>query len=317
MFFKRRPRNRRLERDHVLDVKLRTQQTRSERARLIARVVAVLAGLTAVVFVVSRGGEWILDTLLFRNDAFAVQIIDVKTDGVIPTDVLKRWAGVKPGDNLWALDLAAVERELMLRPLVKTVALEREFPYTLRIRVAEREPIAQVLVVQSPQRGGGFLRYFIDETGHVMQPLNGGQPVLGANPLVENLPALTGLTMAELRPGHVIETPKVRAALDLIQAFDQSPMAGLVELRSLDVSGVDVIQVTTGRGSEVTFSANRLGEQLRRWRQVHDFGLRQNKLISTLDLSVTNNVPARWVEAGATDHQPPRARPVRTRRKNA
>lgn len=315
-FFKRRPRNRRLEKEHVLDVKLRTLPTRVERARLIMKVVAAIAAVTLATFLVRRGGEWILDALLFRNDAFALQVIDVKTDGAVPAETLRRWAGVKTGDNLWALDMAQVERELLLRPVVKSVALEREFPYTLRIRVSEREPIAQVLVVQAPQRGGGFLRYFLDETGHVMQPLDNGQVVLGANPMADSLPALTGLTMSQLRPGHTIETPKVRAALALIQAFEQSPMAGLVELRSLDVAGTDVIQVTTGQGSEVIFSTDRLGEQLRRWRQVYDYGMRQGKLILTLDLSVTNHVPARWVEAGPTDHPVLRARPLRPRRRN-
>lgn len=316
-FFKRRPRNRRLERDHVLDVKLRTQQTRMERARLIMKVVTILAALTLAVFLCRRGGEWVLDTLLYRNDAFALQVIDVKTDGVVPADTLRRWAGVKSGDNLWALDMSRVERELLLRPVVRSVALEREFPYTLRIRVCEREPIAQVLIVQSPQRGGGFLRYFLDEEGHVMQPLEGAQVVLGSNPLVDNLPALTGLSMSELRPGHTIETPKVRAALSLIRAFEQSPMAGVVDLRSLDISGTDVIQVATGQGSEVTFSTDRLVEQLRRWRQVHDYGVRRNKLIATLDLSVTNHVPARWMEAGSTELPALRAKPLRPRRKHA
>lgn len=317
MFFKRPPRNRRLEREHVLDVKLRTQQARQERARWVARVFTVLAGITAATFLCWRGGQWLLDVLLFRNDAFALQVIEVKTDGHMSPELLRRWAGVKTGDNLWALDLARVERDLLLAPVVKAVALEREFPYTLRIRVTEREPIAQVLVVRAPQHGGGFVRYFLDETGHVMLPIEGGRAVLGANPLVGNLPALTGLSMAELRPGHIVETPKVRAALRLIQAFDESPMAGLVEFRSLDVSGIDVIQVTTGHGSEVTFSLDRLGEQLRRWRQVHDYGLQQGKVVSSLDLSVTNNVPARWVEAAAVDTLIPKATKPRPRRKNA
>ncbi len=317
MMFSRRTRNRRMEREHVLDVKVRAQQVRQERARLLARVVTGMAGLLAVVFLSWRGGQWLVDVLLTENDAFALQVIDVRSDGDIPPDLLRRWAGVKHGDNLWALDLARIERDLLLAPLVKSVALEREFPYTLRIRVTEREPIAQVLVVRAPHHGGGFVRYFLDETGHVMLPIDGGRAVLGANPLVADLPALTGLRMSELRPGVAIDTPKVKAALRLIRAFEQSPMAGLVELRSLDVTGVEVIQVTTGHGSEVTFALDRIGEQLRRWRQIHDYGLSQQKVIATLDLSVTNNVPARWVEAGALTPVPPAPRSARSRRPHA
>lgn len=317
MFFRQRPRNRRLDRDKVLDVKMRKQQVRQENTRLAVRVFTVLTGLATAAFLFWRGGQWLLDTLMFQNDAFAVQVIDVQTDGAIPPDVLRRWSGVKPGDNLWAIDFARVQRDLCLAPLVKSVALVREFPYTLRIRVTEREPEAQVLVMRPPEHGGGFVRYLLDAEGHVMLPFDGGRAVIGANPTSDYLPSLTGLSMGELRPGHAIETPKVQAALRLIRAFDRSAMAGLVELRSLDVSGLGVIQVTTSRGSEVVFALDRLDEQLSRWRLVHDFGLRQGRVIANLDLSVTNNVPARWMEAGTTEPPPVRGRPPRTKKTHA
>ena len=42
---------------------------------------------------------------------FAIQRIDVQTDGVIAPDQLRRWSGVKPGENLIALDLAVGEAQ--------------------------------------------------------------------------------------------------------------------------------------------------------------------------------------------------------------
>ena len=47
MWFKRKPRNRRLGRDHVLDVKLRSSQVRAARSR---RLALTLGGVFAVVF---------------------------------------------------------------------------------------------------------------------------------------------------------------------------------------------------------------------------------------------------------------------------
>ena len=44
--------------------------------------------------------------MVYENRAFAIEQIDVQTDGVISTDQLRRWAGVKAGENLLALDLA-------------------------------------------------------------------------------------------------------------------------------------------------------------------------------------------------------------------
>ena len=92
--------------------------------------------------------------MVYENKAFAIEEIDVQTDGVISVDQLRRWAGVKPEENLLALDLARVKRDLELVPLVQSVSVERILPHTLRIRVTEREPIAQVNVPRPRPSGG-------------------------------------------------------------------------------------------------------------------------------------------------------------------
>ena len=60
---------------------------------------------------------------------------DLQTDGVISTEQLRRWANVRLGDSLFALDLARVKRDLEFVPLVSFVSVERLLPTTLRIRV--------------------------------------------------------------------------------------------------------------------------------------------------------------------------------------
>jgi len=83
----------------------------------------------------------------------------------------------------------------------------------------------------------------------------------------------------------------------LIGAFERSPMAGLDDLRRIDVSAPEILQVTTGQGSEITFSVRDLDRQLRRWREICDFGRKMHKAVGMLDLAVPNNIPARWVDA--------------------
>jgi hypothetical protein len=85
-----------------------------------------------------------------------------------------------------------------------------------------------------------------------------------------------------------------------------------VDLKRIDVSSPDVIVVTTGQGSEVTFGLSDLDHQLRRWRRVHEEGYRQGKgNLASLDLSVANNAPARWLDPQIV---PPRAKPPKTTR---
>jgi cell division septal protein FtsQ len=64
-----------------------------------------------------------------------------------------RWSGVREGENLLGLDLARVKRDLELVPLIRSAAVERVPPNTLRIRVSEREPLARVLAPQAASSG--------------------------------------------------------------------------------------------------------------------------------------------------------------------
>ena len=54
-----------------------------------------LFAVTAGVFLAWRGSQWGLNALLYDNKAFAIQEIDVQTDGVIALDQLRRWTGVR------------------------------------------------------------------------------------------------------------------------------------------------------------------------------------------------------------------------------
>jgi hypothetical protein len=94
--------------------------------------------------------------------------------------------------------------------------------------------------------------------------------------------------------------------LRLIVAFAHSPMAGLVDLKRIDISESEVLVATTADGSEVTFGLGDPEQQLRRWREVFDLGQKMNKAIATLDLAITNNIPARWQEASAAPAEPQR-----------
>ncbi len=77
-----------------------------------------------------------------------------------------------------------------------------------------------------------------------------------------------------------------------------------------------VLVVATGQGSEVTFGLENFNRQLARWREIYEMGARMSKAVATLDLAVTNNIPARWLEASAAPPGPKNIKTPRTRRKN-
>lgn len=318
MWFKRKPKNRRLGREHVLDVKLRSSQVRAARMRLTAIALGAAFATIFGLYLVWRIGECALNWLVYENKAFAIQEIDLQTDGVVAVGQLRRWTGVKLGENLLALDLARVQRDLELVPVIKSASVERILPHTLRVRVVEREPLAQISVAR-PRANGGIESAVVhlDADGCVMLPLDPRQRAASANQPAEALPAINGVNANDLQPGRRLDAPPVQAALQLLVCFDQSPMAGLVELKTIDLSAPEVLVVTTGQGSVVTFGFRDLEQQLRRWREIFDLGQKLGKAIATLDLAVTNNIPARWLEASAVPPGPPKsAKPLHSRKKH-
>lgn len=317
MFSRSKTKNRRLKTRHVLDVKIRTDQIRKRRMRFSAIALAVAFGTVFGLYILWRTGNWALNTFLYKNKAFAIQQVEVQTDGVISLDQLRRWASVKPGENLLALDLTRVKRDLELVPLIQSAAVERVLPHTLRVRVTEREPIARVYAPQ-PRANGGYdmTLFYLDKEGCVMLPLDPRQRSAPAQ-VDEHFPTIGGMSAAELRPGRRIDLPQLRSALELIAQFEQSSISSAVALQRIDLSSPGILQITTGQGSEITFSMNDLDQQLRRWNEIYEQGKKFNKNIASLDLAVTNNIPARWVEASTSPFNPPKpAKPSKTKKKN-
>jgi hypothetical protein len=310
MWFKRKPKNRRFEREHILDVKVESRQLRALRLRLASRVFVSVVSAAVVVFLIWQGGTWAVDEFVFHNPAFAIQHIEIETDGILPRAQLRACAGVNIGDNLLALDLGRIQRDLEYLPWIRNAAVERVRPQTLRIRVTEREPIAQAVLFEPPGADGRprEVIFYFDAEGYVMLPLEAHR--LEASTFgFDTLPMLTGVAGVDLRPGRPVEFPQIRAALQLINDFSRSAMLGLVDVTAVDLSVPQLLQVSTGQGAVIMFGTDNLEKQLWRWRLVHNYAAQTGRNLASLDLSVTNNVPARWLETSLTP--PPRPKPVK------
>lgn len=317
-WFQSKPKNRRREREHLLDVKLRSQQLRAARFRFAGIACSCLFVCLVVAFVLWRGGEFLLDRFLYENEAFSIKQIEVQTDGVIDPARIRAWAMIKSKQNLLALDLVKVKRDLELVPVIEEASVERVLPNTLKISVQERTPVAEIPTVRLKQ-GGGYEQavYHIDGNGYIFEPLD---PRYRANPLEpaqEKLPVISGVDARELRAGRKVESRQLLGALEMLAEFDHSLMLGLVELHRIDLGIPEILHVYTGQGSEVFFALEQFDQQMRRWRMVHDKTQTWGKAIGSLDLSIANNLPLRLVEAtpGNTP-QPKTLKTSRTRKRN-
>ena len=92
-------------------------------------------------------------------------------------------------------------------------------------------------------------------------------------------------------------------------------MAGLVDLRQVDAGLPGTFQVMTEQSSEVVFGRGDFDAQMRRWYVVVDYGRKTGRHLAWIDLSVSNNVPTRWLEASLVPPIPAKS-PKTTKRKH-
>jgi hypothetical protein len=313
-----KPKNRRAGRGSVLDVKMRAKSVRQTRRHRV--VLALLLAILAVVGVSlgQRGWEWARQRLL-DSRLFALTNLEITTDGVwLKPEQIRQWVGIQAGDNLLLIDMTQIRRELELIPQVESVSVERVLPHVLRIAVTEREPVLQIQAVQ-PEGETGLAPtvYYLDDAGVVMPPLPTPRVTASVAQAFEALPILRGLSSADLRPGAALSSRPVYAALELLAAFEPSPLATQVDLRVIDIASPDVMRLLTGTGAEITLSYDRVVSDLERWHLVHQAGQRLSRAVASLDLAVTNNCPVLWLEAAAVPALKPKpTKPPRLRRKH-
>ena len=129
-----------------------------------------------------------------------------------------------------------------------------------------------------------------------MPPIAGRSVVIPEQQAEWSLPVIAGIelkTLRSLAPGRAAELPKLQSAMNLIRAYRQSSLAGEIDLR--DLSQPRILRVTTGDGGQIDLATSRLSQQFSRWARIRAHGEKFGFVIETMDLSVTNNVPVRWM----------------------
>ena len=126
-----------------------------------------------------------------------------------------------------------------------------------------------------------------------------------------------GINSNEVVPGKRLDSPQVRAALELVQSFQRSTMQSLADVKRVELTIPDVLVAKTAQGSEITFGVTDLDQQLLRWQSIFEKGLLMNKAIASLDLAVSNSIPVTWIDAGAVPQIPIKSlKPLRNRKKH-
>ncbi len=294
---------------------MRSKDARRARFRAISAAVGVIGGTAIGAFVLWQGYQWALLRFVYRNETYAIRRIEVRHDGFLRADQIRRWADVALGQNLLALDLDRVRHDLEFNPWIRWADVQAQRPDCLRISVWEREPLAQIVTWRfslTEQRAWPETNY-VDAGGCVLPSVQPDWVQPGQDVDFSHLPRLAGLEHFPVIPGQALRAPHLDAAIQLIRAYEDSALYSLVDLEEVDLGHPNALRGTLRGGIQVVFGTTNFDRQMRLWRSIHDYAQAQGRVLESIDLSVTNNIPARWRDSA--DAKAPRpAKPKRTPR---
>ncbi len=140
-----------------------------------------------------------------------IRHIVVHSDMQLAEDQVLALSGIQGGEHYYTLSSAAVERQLEASPLVRSAAVEKVFPDTVRMTVWGRQPAAVVLASAS----GRSLPVLVDDQGIVFK--------VGVTSTDIDLPVVSGLTGGNMALGAQLPAPYRQLFADLRALRDKSP----------------------------------------------------------------------------------------------
>ncbi len=208
----------------------RRANRRVRKARLARNVVhgllimavnlAVVAALSYAMLTIWNG--------IRRSRQFAVEHIEISGAKRASADMMRRNLSVFVGQNLFTLNLEAIETALMRDPWVLSSSVKRVLPDTLHVSTTERVPCALAMIEK--------VAHLLDSTGYVIGPAK-GKPEAG-------LPMLTGLPAPDT--GYLAE--ELRRGAGLIERLRRAFPAFANGISEVDLSRQDRITVHTLAG---------------------------------------------------------------------
>ena len=90
--------------------------------------------------IIAAGDLW--DRAFLTSTTYAVGQFELVTNGAITAPQVAAVTGLRPDQNITALDLGILRRQLLTLPQVREAMVERRLPNHLSVRLEERRPAA-------------------------------------------------------------------------------------------------------------------------------------------------------------------------------
>jgi hypothetical protein len=294
-----RARNRRMSnmrqrrQQHLLDVRVRSRKVAQHRIRRAVRVlwkVVLLGALCAGVYVGVREAA---RRFFFENPDYQLKTIELQTDGTMQREQVLKAADLHEGQNIFSVNLGRVRERIQQLAQANEVEVVRKLPNEIDIRIVERKPVAWITsekeITDPFQSDAAFL---VGPRGVLMKQKELLPEYLG-------LPLIVGCSSESLEPGKVVESPEVKAALELLRLSERSFLQTRFQIREIDISKGYRLLVTDKNHSRVMFALNGLEEQLRRLQVFLDYCDNTKQELESLNLVVQRNIPVTFTRPPA------------------
>ncbi len=274
-------------RHHLLEVNVRTASIKRQRRTKAGSLLWKISGLVIFLSLAAVGLRVGADKFFFQNPEYSLRHLESKLEGIMTREELEGMTGFREGKNVFLLDLDRANRTLSAIPEVRSAAIERILPDTVKVSLEQRVPI---FLIASSEEGDAFVpgkSYLCDRDSIMIRPAR-----LDAEFL--NLPVVRGIDLAEAVPGKPLRNEHLARAIRLQQALGEIPEESFT-IRSVDVSKSYAAVVTDSSGARFTFGGNDLPSQLERLRKLLSHCQESGRRIESANLMVSRNTPVTFV----------------------
>lgn len=129
----------------VLDFRRRGAPPRRKRKSLLVKLLKPLAAAVLLVAMPAGLVAWVLTAPMFQLREVDVRRVKGAPAGRVSPDQVRQILSTLQGKNLVRLSLAEAAARVQSNPWIASVEIAKELPNRLRVRVAERKPIALLL----------------------------------------------------------------------------------------------------------------------------------------------------------------------------
>jgi cell division septal protein FtsQ len=271
---------------HLLDVKVRSRKAAEQRNRKIIQLLCVLLLAASLSFGFYKGVRKALAHFFWENPNYQLRQVEISSDGVLTRQEILDVAQIREGGNIFTVNLSFAREKLAQLPQVERVELQRVLPGKVSVRVLERKPVAWIVEekdVDPSTTPGAFL---VDQNGTAMQLRNLRDDYL-------RLPVIHGISTAIVAPGQPVDSPQLKAALDLLGLLAKGRSE--FEVRTIDLSRPYCMTAMNAKHTAVTFGLANIEHQLERLNRVFKEIAVLNGELQTVNLMVERNLPVTFL----------------------